>query len=112
MPKTINWNALKKVYEFQPKNYEEFLSIKGIGPSTIRALAFISDLIYGSPPSWNDPVKYSFTVGGKDGVPYPVDKKAMDEATSILRKGIDEAKIGKKEKLGAIKRLKEILPDS
>ena len=112
MPKTINWNALKKVYEFQPKNYEEFLSIKGIGPSTIRALAFISDLIYGSPPSWSDPVKYSFTVGGKDGVPYPVDKKAMDEATSILRKGIDEAKIGKKEKLGAIKRLKEILPDS
>ncbi|KAA0002896.1 MAG: DUF763 domain-containing protein [Thermoplasmata archaeon] len=111
MPRTINWNALKKVYEFQPRNYEELLAIKGIGSSTVRALAFISDLIYGSPPSWKDPVKYSFAVGGKDGVPYPVDKKAMDEATSILKKGIDEAKIGKKEKLYAIKRLKKFLPE-
>ncbi len=111
MPRSINWNVLKKVYEFQPRDYEELISIKGIGPATVRALAFISDLIYGSPPSWKDPVRYSFAVGGKDGVPYPVDKKAMDEATSVLKKGVDEAKIGKKEKLYAVKRLKKFLPE-
>ncbi len=109
MPRHVNWNALKEVYEIQPKNYEEFLSIKGIGASTVRALAYISELVYGEPPSWKDPVKFSFAVGGKDGVPYPVDKKAMDEATKILQYSLEEACLGKKEKLEAIKRLNILL---
>ena len=111
MPKRINWNALKEVYEIQPRNYEEFLSVKGIGPSTVRALAYISELIYGKPPSWKDPVKYSFAVGGKDGVPYPVNRRAMDEAVSVLKNSLEEAKIGKKEKITALKRLKQFIPD-
>ncbi|KAA0001415.1 MAG: DUF763 domain-containing protein [Thermoplasmata archaeon] len=111
MPRRINWDALKAVYEIQPRNYEEMLAIKGIGAATVRALAYVSDLIYGKPPSWKDPVKYSFAVGGKDGVPYPVNRKAMDEATHILQLSLEEAKIGEKEKLHAIKRLKEFVPD-
>ncbi|MBC7081765.1 MAG: DUF763 domain-containing protein [Thermoplasmatales archaeon] len=106
MPEKINWNALREAYEIQPRNFEEMLAIKGIGASTVRALAYISDLIYGCPPSWNDPVKYSFAVGGKDGVPYPVNRKAMDEATNILIQSLEEAKIGKKDKIEAIKKLK------
>ncbi len=111
MPRRINWEALKATYEIQPSNYEEMLSIKGVGASTVRALAYISDVIYGKPPSWKDPVKYSFAVGGKDGVPYPVDRKAMDEATHILRQSLEEAKIGQREKLQALKRLKVIVPE-
>ena len=110
MPRNINWNALKQVYEIQPKNYEEMLAIKGIGSATVRALAYISELLYGAPPSWKDPVKFSFAVGGKDGVPYPVDRKAMDEATHILQLSLEEAKIGKDEKMKAIKRLKKFIP--
>jgi len=79
--------------------------LKGGGPKTVRALALISDLIYGDKPSWNDPVKYSFAVGGKDGVPYPVDKKSMDESTEIIMSGVKQSKIGDKEKLNAIERL-------
>jgi len=105
MPRSINWPKMKEIYEFQPKNYEELLSIKGVGPNTVRALALISDLIYGEKPSWKDPIKYSFAVGGKDGVPFPVDRKAMDESTEIIRSGIKQAKIGDKEKIYAIKRL-------
>jgi len=107
MPRSINWNRMKEIYDFQPKNYEELLSLKGVGPNTVRALALISDLIYGDKPSWQDPVKYSFTVGGKDGVPFPVDRKAMDESTEIIKNGIEQAKIGNKEKIHAIKRLKK-----
>ncbi len=110
MPRRINWNVLKGLYEFQPRNYEEMLSVKGVGPATVRALAFISELMYGSPPSWEDPIKYSFAVGGKDGVPYPVNRKAMDEATSLIEEGIEAAKIGREEKLRAIKRMRKILP--
>jgi hypothetical protein len=60
MPRSINWNKMKEIYDFQPKNYEELLAMRGVGPNTVRALALISDLIYGEKPSWNDPVKYSF----------------------------------------------------
>jgi hypothetical protein len=109
MPRNINWSVVKRVYEFQPSNYEEFLSIKGIGPSTVRALALISDLIYGVKPSWRDPVRYSFAVGGKDGVPFPVDRKAMDESIDVLRRGIEEAKIGNKDKLKNLKRLQSFV---
>ena len=109
MPRDINWSAVKKAYEFQPINYEEFLSIKGIGPSTVRALALISDLIYGAKPSWKDPVKYSFAVGGKDGVPFPVDRKAMDESVDVLKKCIEDAKIGNREKLKNLERLQSFI---
>jgi len=110
MPRSINWNKMREIYDFQPKNYEELLGMKGVGPKTVRALALISDLIYGDKPSWQDPVKYTFTVGGKDGVPHPVDRKAMDESTEIIRLGIQQAKIRNKEKMHALKRLKKIIP--
>jgi hypothetical protein len=105
MPRSINWNKMKEIYDFQPKNYEELLGMRGVGTSTIRALALISDLIYGEKPSWQDPVKYSFTVGGKDGVPYPVDRKAMDRSTEIIKSGINQARIDKKTKFQALRRL-------
>jgi hypothetical protein len=99
-----------EAYQAQPKNFEELLSLKGIGPSTVKALAMISGLIYGKPPSWKDPVKYSFTFGGKDGIPYPVNRKSMDEATSFLRKVVDETKTETKEKTQALKRLQRYNP--
>lgn len=110
MPRNINWSLMKRIYDFQPENYEEFLSIKGVGPATVKALALISDLVYGAKPSWEDPVKFTFTVGGKDGVPYPVDRKTMDESIEILKKGIDEAKMGKGERLRTLRRLKNVIP--
>jgi len=110
LPNNLNWKALKTAYEFQPKNYEELLGIKGIGPATVRGLALISELIYGEPPSWKDPVKYSFAYGGKDGVPYPVNRKAMDQSIQILENAIQNAKIERKEKLRSLQRLRRYVP--
>ena len=112
MPRTINWQKMKEIYDVHPKNYEELLSLRGVGPNTVRALALISDLIYGAEPSWSDPVRFSFTVGGKDGVPYPVDKRAMDESAEIIRQGVQQAKIGENEKINALRRLKNFLPET
>jgi len=111
MPRFIDWEKLRELYEFQPKNYEELLSCKGLGPSTVRALALVSDLIFGEPPSWEDPVKYSFTVGGKDGVPFPVDRKAMDDTIFCINQGIHEAVVGNKEKMGAFRALSSFIPN-
>jgi len=111
MPKSINWNVLRQVYEFHPTSYEELLSLRGVGPSTVRALALIGELVYGVEPSWRDPVKFSFTVGGKDGVPYPVDRKAMDRSIQVLREGVEEAKLGRSDKLEAVQRLRKFVPE-
>ncbi|MEM2248707.1 MAG: DUF763 domain-containing protein [Candidatus Bathyarchaeia archaeon] len=110
MPFTINWKALKRAYEIQPRNYEELLGIKGIGPSTVRGLALVAEIIYGDKPSWRDPVKYSFAYGGKDGVPYPVDRKAMDESISILREAVEKARLGDRERLSMLQKLRKFVP--
>ena len=106
MPWKINWKALETAYNLRPRNYEELLGIEGIGPATVRGLALISDLIYGAPPSWRDPVRYSFAFGGKDGVPFPVQKREMDEAIEFLMIAVEQAKINEKERLNALKRLR------
>jgi len=110
MPRSINWRTLQKVYEFQPSNYEELLEFRGVGPATVRGLALVADLIYGEKPSWKDPVKYSFAYGGKDGVPFPVDRKAMDESIQMLKAAINEAKIGNKERMHSLQRLNQFVP--
>ncbi len=111
MPRNVDWDAMKRLYDFQPRNYERIIAEKGIGPATVRALALISELIYGAAPSWKDPMKYTFTVGGKDGVPYPVDRRTMDRTTEIMREGIEKAQLGEREKMDAMRRLRKVLPE-
>jgi len=105
MPKTLNWKLAKRLYEFHPKDYEELLSLRRVGPATVRGLALIAELVYGASPSWKDPVKYSFAYGGKDGAPYPVDRKAMDQSIEILENAIRNAKMGSDERLKSLQRL-------
>lgn len=112
MPRGINWKTLKQVYDFQPRNYEELLGFKGVGPATVRGLALVAELVYGEKPSWKDPVKYSFAYGGKDGVPFPVDRKAMDESIQVLKQAIQEAKFGDKEKMRSLHRLSRFVPQN
>jgi len=102
--------ALNLAYESQPKNYEDLISIKGIGAGIIRALALLSDLVYGEKPSWKDPVKYSFAHGGKDGTPYKVSRKLLDKSIEILKTGVENAKIGDNERIKALRRLKDFIP--
>lgn len=103
------FEVLKRAYEIQPSNYEDMLSLEGMGPKKIRALALISDLVYGSKPSWKDPVKYSFTHGGKDGYPYPVDREVYDHSIQTLKEALEGAKLERKDKYNAIKRLEGLI---
>ena len=107
MPRTLNWKLARKLYEVQPADYEQLLGIRGVGPATVRGLALVAELVYGTSPSWKDPVKYSFAYGGKDGVPFPVDREAMDKSTQILKNAIENARIGDREKLKSLQRLQK-----
>lgn len=97
--------TLYQVHYQAPKNFEELLGIKGVGPKTIRALALVSELIYGTRISWQDPVKYSFAHGGKDGFPRHLDYSTYNYSIDVLEKAVSKAKIGRREKLNALKRL-------
>lgn len=110
MPSRMNWTALANAYELQPRNYEELLGMRGIGPATVRGLALISELVYGERPSWKDPVKYSFAYGGKDGVPFPVDRKSMDESVSMLEEAIEKSRLGDRERLSSLRKLRRLVP--
>ena len=92
--------------EQNPQNYEQLLSLKGVGPKTIRALSLVSEIIYGARPSYKDPARYSFAHGGKDSIPYPVDRPVYDKTLEIIEKGIKRSKVSNREKLGAQRRLK------
>ncbi len=100
-----NMEMLQKAHELQPQNYEELVAIKGLGAKTIRSLALISELVYGTEIQWKDLVKFSFAHGGKDYVPYPIDRKHYDETIEIMKNVISDAKLGQKDKLKAIERL-------
>ncbi len=103
------FKVLKNAYELQPSDYKELISLKGIGPKKIRALALISDLVYGQEASWEDPVKYSFAHGGKDGFPYPVDREVYDYSIETIKDSLKQAKLSDKEKYDAIKRLNKYI---
>ncbi len=93
-------------YEHQPQDFESLLGLEGVGPKTLRALSLISELVYNTPVSLRDPASYSFAHGGKDGHPYPVDRKTYDSSIQFLARALDKARIGDKEKLEALRRLK------
>lgn len=75
----------------QPQTIEALLLIAGVGPATIRAISLVAELIYNKPVSRIDPARYTFAHGGKDGTPYPVDRRTYDETIALLNKALKKA---------------------
>lgn len=105
-----------RIREINPGSMEELLLVRGVGPSTLRALALIADLVYNAAPSTRDPVNasldpftYAYAVGGKDGAPYPYDRRTAEEVIVTLEDAVERAKLGDKEKLRALKRLARLV---
>jgi uncharacterized protein len=96
-----------QIHEQAPIDFEALLGIPGVGPKTLRALSLISELICGAKPSFKDPTRFSFAHGGKDGHPYPVDRKVYDQTIEVLGGAIEGAGIGGREKVDAIRRLNQ-----
>jgi hypothetical protein len=97
--------VLLKTYERQPENFQQLLEIEGVGPMTVRALAMIADLLYGAPASTRDPARFSFAHGGKDGYPYPVDRKQYDRSVEVMKNAVERSKLGDRVIADALKRL-------
>lgn len=96
---------LGKISQNQPQDYESLLAMEGVGPKTIRALALVSEVIYGAKPSYRDPARYSFAHGGKDAIPYPVDRDTYDQTIETLSGAVKRTHINTIEKDKILKRL-------
>ncbi len=96
---------LSTITDHKPKTYEELVALQGVGPKTVRALALVGEVIYGATPSYEDPARYSFAHGGKDGTPYMVDRKTYDETIHILGDAVRKTKLTNREKQQAVLRL-------
>jgi hypothetical protein len=105
VPKKIDWKALEKAYQLQPERFEDLLLVKGLGKSAIRALALIADLIYNTSYDKTDPAKYCFALGGKDGVPYPVNRAVYDEVIEFMKAVVEQSRLGDFEKRNILKKL-------
>jgi hypothetical protein len=106
--------VLQRVRETHPRSLEEAL-LAGLGPSSALALYLISDLIYSEPPSFEDPVtapydpfRYAYAIGGKDGIPYPIDPNVAKQVLRILGELIEKAKLESKEKDFALRKLRAL----
>ena len=96
-----------KIHEQAPVDFESLLGVPGVGPKTLRALSLISELIYGAKPSFKDPARFSFAHGGKDGHPYPVDRRVYDQTIAVLREAVERARIGDRDRMEAVRRLRQ-----
>ena len=89
----------------KPENYENLVAIRGVGGKTVRALSLVSEVIYGAAPSYRDPARYSFAHGGKDGTPYPVDRKTYDRTIAFFMNVARKMKVSPSEKNGIIRKI-------
>jgi hypothetical protein len=103
-PKRLH-RILLKTYERQPEDFATLLGMEGVGARTLRALSLVGELVYGAPVSIKDPARFSFAHGGKDGHPYPVDKKTYDKSIDTLSRAVRRARIGQREQVDALRRL-------
>ncbi len=111
--------ALKRLEEDPPVREDELPFKEGVTPRVVRALALVADLILSVPTSTRDPVTaplnpfaYAYAVGGKDGVPYRYDRRTVERVTVTLEEAIEAARLGDREKLRAILRLRRLLERS
>ncbi len=54
------------------------------------------------PPRYAD---YSYAHGGKDGFPFPVDRKTYDKSIEVLTAAVRRARLGDRDKTDALRRV-------
>lgn len=117
--------VLAIAYDRGLHDFAELLLVEKLGPRTLQSLALVAEVIHGAPTRFNDPARFSFAHGGKDGHPFPVPLKTYDESLNFLRNALDRAKRVRtpndseestvseyrfgKEKLDAMRRLERLI---
>jgi len=97
--------VLALAQERELRDFASLLLVEQLGPRTLRSLALVAEVIHGTPTRFDDPARFSFAHGGKDGHPFPVPLRVFDESIAVLRRALDTAKLGHADKLDGMRRL-------
>jgi hypothetical protein len=97
--------VLALAHERELRDFASLLLVEQLGPRTLQSLALIAEVVHGTPTRFEDPARFSFAHGGKDGHPFPVPLQTYDASMAVLRSALDAAKLGHTEKLEGMARL-------
>ncbi|MFN7980943.1 MAG: DUF763 domain-containing protein [Vicinamibacterales bacterium] len=97
--------VLALAHERELHDFAELLLLEQLGPRTLQSLALVAEVIHGTPTRFDDPARFSFAHGGKDGHPFPVPLRIYDESIGVLRRALDAAQLGHTDKVDGFKRL-------
>jgi hypothetical protein len=99
--------VLVLAYQRELADFASLLLLESLGPRTLQSLALVAEVVHGAPSRFTDPARFSFAHGGKDGHPFPVPLKTYDESIAVLRRSLDAAKVGDREKIEGFARLEK-----
>ncbi|HLZ82671.1 MAG TPA: DUF763 domain-containing protein [Caulobacteraceae bacterium] len=88
-----------------PADFAGLLAVPGVGARTVRALALVAEVMHGAPCRFSDPARFSFAHGGKDRHPFPVPLRVYDQTIGVLKAAVEAARLGREERLDALRRL-------
>jgi hypothetical protein len=97
--------VLALAHERELRDFASFLLLEQLGPRTLQSLSLIAEVVHGAPTRFDDPARFAFAHGGKDGHPFPVPLRTYDDSIRVLHRALDAAKVGHSEKLHGMKRL-------
>jgi hypothetical protein len=97
--------TLAAAAERGPVDFSDLLLNPGVGARTVRSLAMVAEVVHGAPYRFRDPARFSLAHGGKDRHPYSVPLKVYDETIRVMKSAVQNAKLGRDEQVGALKRL-------
>ncbi|QNL49610.1 DUF763 domain-containing protein [Olivibacter sp. SDN3] len=100
--------VLTRAQQQEANDLESLLLLDGVGSRTIQALTLVSEVIHGTASRFDDPARFSFAHGGKDGYPFPVPTNIYDESIVMLENALHKAKLRQSDKYLAIKNLSKV----
>jgi uncharacterized protein len=97
--------VLALAHERDLRDFASLLLLEQLGPRTLQSLALVAEVVHGTPTRFDDPARFSFAHGGKDGHPFPVPLHVYDETLDVLRKSLGASRAGRSDKLDGMARL-------
>ena len=97
--------VLALAHERELRDFASFLLLEQLGPRTLQSLALVAEVVHGTPTRFEDPARFSFAHGGKDGHPFPVPLRVYDESIARAARALDAARLGHTDKLDGMARL-------
>src|SRR5688572_16751997 len=81
--------VLALAHERELRDFASLLLVEQLGPRTLQSLALVAEIVHGAPARFDDPARFSFAHGGKDGHPFPVPLGTYDESLGVLRRSLE-----------------------